>query len=230
MPGPAPLNGVGYQPASDLFVPSTERLHPLGMTISAFDPYYGYGEFVYGKAAAAQECGSIVRVGDEVYTMEDYPNTANLGGAFLVAKCNMPADSFGWYQKSGLVPVSVTASVAEDVAIGITGAGTAGANTAGKQLLGVQVKKASTHTITKVGTTFSGTKRILLADVDGLVHNLTVSGTGVPASSEITAITSNNEITMSENATASGTVTLTFTFTGFVVLYMQNPTMQGAIT
>jgi len=61
------------------------------------------------------------------------------------------------------------------------------------------------------GTTASGSPAITgLADTTGLVRGQPVSGTGVPAGAVILSVDSSSQVTLTANATASGTVSLTF--------------------
>ena len=235
MPGYANvLNYVGNTPPDNFFTPTTEQKFPMGYIFIGVDPYFGAGEFVYGKAVAAQITGEMVAPSSEAWVMTAMPSTAGLGKPILFAKQEMAINTFGWYQRSGMSPIAASASVAADVAVGIGTAGKAGTNTAGKQLLGLVVRGASTFTLTKTATTNlnPGTIKVVrVSNTDGLFVGLTVSGTGIPASSEITAIDPNGAfITMSENATAAGTITMTGTYTGYLLAYYQHPFTQGAIT
>lgn len=233
MPGFLPLTGViGSQSPNDFWVPSTTQNHPLGYTMRAYDPYFGWGDFVYAKAAAAQETGSLVYF-TNAYVATDIPNTANTGFPIAVAKSTMAQDTFGWYQTAGMAPWSASASVAAAAAFGVTAAGQVGANTAGKQILGARVVGASTLTITKVGQTRLGpnAKTIFLPNVDGLFVGLAVSGTGVGASAKIASIDpGGNYIVVDVDSTAAGTVTVTFTYTGFLQVMFNAAHVQGAIT
>jgi hypothetical protein len=234
MTGFVPLNGlVGAQPPSDIWVPTTTQNFPLGYTMSGYDAYFGWGEFVYAKAAAAQEVGSLVYF-TNAYVATDIPNTANTGFPVAVAKAEMAADSYGWYQTSGMAPWSATASIAAGAALGVTGAGTVGANTAGKQILGARVVGAGTLAITKTGTTSlgpAGIRTITLPNVDGLFVGMAVSGTGVGAAAVIDSINpGGNSIVVTVDSTAAGTVTVTFTYTNFLQVMFNAPFVQGAIT
>lgn len=232
--GPADLTGIlGTQLPGDYIVPDTTQRLPLGTMTTFQDPYYGLQEMVYAQAAAAQECGSVVYFATG-WQATDIPNTANLGRPVAVAKAAMASGTYGWYITKGVAPWSATASVAAGTAFGITGAGQVGANTAGKQILGAVVQIAGTGTFTKVGTTNTGAqtkRRLQLPNVDGLFVGLAVSGTGIAGGSTISAIDpSGNFVTLSADMTAAGTVTITFTYTNFLVVYSQDPFTQGAIT
>lgn len=229
MPGYAPLEGtIGIQPLNDIFTPDTTQRWTLGEFATGIDAYFGYGEFIYGKAAAAMNPGRLV-FPSEVYLMTDLANTANLGMPFAVARAAFPINTFGWFQIGGVTPMQTANSVATGVAVGVAAAGQAGTNSAGKQLLNTRVLQASAFTLTKNASTVNGIPQVAVSNVDGLFIGLTISGTGV--SGTILAINPNGrEITLSANATATGQLTATFTYTNFLLTYIQRPFSQGAIT
>lgn len=228
MPGYVPIHPVlGSGPVNELWTPSATARWPVGMVLDAHDPYFGYGRFVYCKAGAADMPGRLVTLTTEAFVTADVADTANLGYPFLVARQIMTQDYYGWYQIEGMCPVQTGASVAAGVVAGIGGAGVAGAVSNGKQLLGVKVLRASTFTLTKTGTTTKGSPIIQVSNVDGLFYGLVPSGTGIAAGT-ITAIDpSGRAFTDSANATASGTVTVTFTYTGFLLVHINAPRLQG---
>jgi hypothetical protein len=76
------------------------------------------------------------------------PGPARSGGDFNEFAIN----TYGWFQKAGVVPVKSTATVAAAAAVGLTGAGTIGANTAGKQILGYIQLASQTGTKTFANT------------------------------------------------------------------------------
>lgn len=221
------------QPVAEFFNPDTVQRHTLGTLVQGVDPFWGPGMFVYGKAAAAQEMGSVCRQSD-VGVMSDYPaTTQNLGQNLFSAIHEMAADEFGWYQCVGNMVLSASASVAADAAFGLTTAGQVGANNAGRQVLGGRVVKASTATVAKSNCTVTNASNVIFSPngIAGWFHGITLSGTGIPASSEITSFDPDQHtVTMSENATANGTVTVTGTYTGFIVANCSHPHSQGAIT
>lgn len=225
---------VGHQAFNEVMTPDTTQRFGAGMVLDAMDPYFGAAKFVYLQSGAAENPGQLDVVQDETFVTLALPSTANQGFPFVVARQVMgAANNWGWYQFEGVCPLQVSASVAQGTAIGIgTSAGKAGTNTAGKQLLGVRVLEASTFAITKLGITTNGDKRLFLTNVDGLFVGLAVSGTGVAASSTIAGIDpSRRFITLNNALTASGGgVTITFTYTGFVLAHLVAPFAQGAIT
>ena len=68
-----------------------------------------------------------------------------------------------------------------------------------------------------------------VVNIDGLFTGLTASGTGI--SGTITGMDAGGKfVTLSANATATGAITATFTYTGFVLVHISDPFVQGAIT
>jgi len=231
MSSPLALHGIlGHQAAGDMMIPDTTAKVTLGTVIDFLDPYYGLQRLIYAKAAAAQEVGSLVYF-DNSWVATDIPNTANTGYPIATAKAAMAANSYGWYCIQGLSPWSATASVAAGTAFGVTAAGQVGANTAGKQVLGARVVVAGTGTFTRTITTSNGSKTMQATSTDGFFVGLAISGTGVAASSTIASIDPDGvTFTVNNNATASGTVTGTLTYTNFLLVQSYCPFVQGAIT
>jgi len=219
---------IGTQPFNDWFVPDTVQRHPLGETVTAVDPFWGTGKFVYIKSAAAILKGSLL------------PNTANQGFPFGVAMAPIPSASFGWLQTEGRAVYATNATVAADVAIGIGAAGIAGTNTAGKQLLNVRNRIAATGTVTVSVLTTNGTNTLLAQKgYDGFFLGLALTGTGIGASAVVAGLDPDGKriytgtaigTLTGANQTASGQVTLTGTYTGFGSGIINNPIAQGAIT
>jgi len=232
MPGPQTMDGlVGAQPAGDIWVPTTDQNFPLGQRSLFYDPAFGYSECIYGKAAAAISIGRVVRP-DGAWTFSDYPNTANLGSPWLANVAAMGINTFGWFRRSGAGPVQVNATVAAAAAIGLAAAGVLGTNTAGKQALNCLVIQPQTYAPTLTNClTKNASKQVMVSSINGLFIGLPVSGTGIPGSTTIAGIDpSGNAITLNNAATATGQVTLTFTWTGFTWVFHADSFIQGAIT
>ena len=145
----------------------------------------------------------------------------------------MASGDYGWFCVDGEVPVAVTASVAAGTTVGLTGAGTVGAVTDGKQILSAVSSLASTGTVAKANTTTVSGSNILRLSIpaDGWFYGIALSGTGIAASTTVTGISEDGRtVTMNNNATASGSVTVTGTYTGFIKLQMMHPFVQGQVT
>jgi len=221
-------------------VPDTTQRFAGGTVIDGVDPYFGFGRFMYLQAGAAYNPGDLVTIVDQTFLTAVLAVTPNLGSNFLVARQAMSGVGvWGWFQMEGITPVRVDVGVAAGAAIGIgTTAGRATTNAAGKQLLGVRVLQPATFSVVRQGTTYFGQKYADVSSADGLFKGLTVSGTGIPGATTLSDSTANNRsldpsgtrVTLSAAATASGTTPLTFTWTGFNMLFILNPSTQGAIT
>lgn len=231
-------NAAGNQPFNDWFTPDTTQRHPLGLKLDAVDPYWGYGEFVYAKASGAITKGWFC-VLDQSYNAVGLPNAANQGFPTVVAMMTMADLTFGWFMKAGLAVIKTTATVAADAAIGITGTGTVGANTAGKQILGARNRIAATGTKTVTAQTVTNSYVLNTPGYDGFFMGMALSGTGIPASTVVAGLSSNGrDIYMGSAigtvgdklATATGSITLTGTYTGYGAAQIMAPFAQGAIT
>lgn len=78
---------------------STTQRHPLGFRVTAVDPTYGEGEFIYLKGVASTAIGSWV-----TFAMDDGSTAllaANAIGDVGVAMSANVADQYGWYQIYG---------------------------------------------------------------------------------------------------------------------------------
>ena len=87
---------VGAQPIAET---STVQRHPLGTIVTAADPTYGAGEFIYLKGLASTAIGSWV-----TYNADDGSTTllaANAIGPVGVAMSANVASQYGWYQIGG---------------------------------------------------------------------------------------------------------------------------------
>ena len=77
----------------------------------------------------------------------------------------------------------------------------------------------------------SGSAVVVVPNSEGWFVGITVSGAGIPGATTISSITPDGRtVTLSANATASGVVSLTGTYTGFIIAQINNPFVQGAIT
>lgn len=229
---------AGPQPFNDWFTPDTTQRHVLGMYVDAVDPFWGWGEFIYVKASGSIAKG-LVCIIDELFNIVGVPNAANQGFPVCVAMSTMATLTFGWVIKSGYAVYATTATVAADAALGITGVGTLGANTAGKQILGIRNRKSATGTtaITNVQTT-NNSSVLKTKGYDGWFVGMALSGTGIPASTVVAKLDPDGRTvymgsaigTIDKLATATGSVTVTGTYTGFGAGIIDAPFAQGAIT
>lgn len=233
---------LGSQPAGNFFQPDTVQRHTLGAIITVVDPYWGGQDLIYlsSPTATAVPTGTPV-VWDVNNQATAVPNTANLGMPLAFALNAIPSQtgtSYGWFVVAGRFVAASNASVAAAAPIGIAAAGRLGANSAGKQALNTRVAAAATTTVVKTNVqTQSGSNllRVNSGNTDGWFVGVAVTGTGIPASTTITAIDPDNRtVTMSANATATGGVTVTGTYNDGTIFYnvvtTDRPFAQGAIT
>lgn len=217
-------------------------LVPLGTIQSVVDTYWGGGEVIRLRIPANTAAIPVggAAVASATFAYGAVPNTANLGQPVYFAVNAVPLnagfDQYAWFAMGGTFPVFSSASVAINAPIGIVAAGQLGANSAGKQILNAKVNAPATTTVVKVNcSTRSGSPIIQAPNADGWFVGLTVSGTGIPATTTITAIdASGTLITLSNNATATGSASLTGTYTSganfWNVITANRPFAQGAIT
>lgn len=222
-------------------VDSTQR-HPTGLIITAIDPYWGPGEFMYVKAnGAIRQCGIVVltppvAASGYIYNATEVPNTANLGRTLAVALSDMASGEFGWVCVGGVVPVNCNASVAADTTFGIAAAGQGGANSAGKQILNARVMAPATTTVVKTGCKgVNGQNTVDIPNGEGWFRGVYISGTGIAAGATVTSISPDGRTaTLSANNTAAVTGSLTATYNNATIFYnvahLNRPFAQGAIT
>lgn len=102
-------NVVGAQPIATT---STTQNHPLGKIVTANDPTYGSGEFIYLKGASSTVVGSWV-----TYNMDDGTTTLiapnAIGPVGVSMSANNASTSYGWYQIQGKA-VARAADVADN--------------------------------------------------------------------------------------------------------------------
>ena len=206
---------------------------------------WGVAELVYvsSVAAAAIIPGTLVLMDKNfrISATAVAATEANQGKTLYVALTNFAignvTEQYGWVLRSGICPVvySVAATTGR-MFLGTAGAATPTA-AAGSQILNAQCLIAGASTFTRSGTTRSGQSRVKFANVGGMFVGQAISGTGIPASSVISAIDTDgtsvyigSAIGTLVNATASGTVTVTMTNTGYGICQLDRPVEQGQIT
>lgn len=239
---------IGSQPVGNFFTPDNIQRHTLGAPLEFSDPYWGGGTAIY----LAIPTSIAFKVGEVVYwdtsnNAVDIPNAANQGFPVALAMnanvANASQVQYGWFLVSGQGPALSGASVAAAAAIGITAAGSLGANSAGKQILNARVSAAATTTVVKANTqTTNGSPLLRVPNSDGWFVGMALSGTGIPASTTVGAISADGRTvsmvqtgtTTAQNATATGSVSVTGTYNDgtrfWNVLAINSPFAQGAIT
>lgn len=91
---------------------STTQNHPLGTIVTAVDPTYGAGEFIYLVGVASTAVGSWVTIKEDGFTTSLL--AANDIGRVGVAMSANVASSYGWYQISGKAVGKALASYADN--------------------------------------------------------------------------------------------------------------------
>ena len=235
----APLDYAGASPFNDWFTPDTTQRVALGLCVDAMDPYWGFGKFQYIKSNDAILKGSLVVVGTApTFLGTLLPNTASLGVPFGVAMAPIPSGSYGWIMVVGAAVYKTNATVAADAAVGIGAAGIIGAYSTLKGMVSVHNVKAATATTTVTANTFNGTGVLTTNGYDGFFVGMALSGTGIPASTVVAKLDPDGKTIYTgsaigtlgdKNSTASGTITLTGTYTGYGLGNIMFPSTSSAV-
>lgn len=233
---------IGLPVIGTIGAPDTTQRMPLGTIVDVVDPFWGGGEAIYIQhpLSTAVKVGALYALGiASAYLASLVANTALLQAPVAVnmnAIASSATAQFGWALLSGNAPVWSSASVAANTALGVVAAGQAGAIAAGKAINGMRSVLPATTTVIKANTkTVNGSTVIQVANTDGWFVGLTLTGTGIAATTLITAISNDgHSVTMSNAATADGSVSVTGTYTSVAdfwnVCVFQRPSMQGPIT
>lgn len=243
MPGYAITNTIGNVPINfGTLTTATAEAGTTGRIVNAVDPWWGGGEFIYGKAGGAiRQFGLCVinpayASGEWVFTMTEAPSTAILGRPVCVAPVAMDSGEFGWFQIGGVTPVNCNASVAADTTFSIAATGQGGAAAAGKQVVNARIIAAGSTTVAKTNcSSISGSYTLKVTNASGWFCGAYLSGTGVGTGAVVTDISPDGlTVTMSVVTTAAITGTVTATYNNSTVYYnvahINRPFAQGAIT
>ena len=230
---------LGTQPFNDWFTPDTVQRQPLGMTVTAVDPFWGAGKFVYIKSADAILKGSVC-MWDESFNGALLPSAVTQGFSFGIAMNAIPSGSYGWIQTEGRAVYKTNATVAADGVLAIAAAGILGATATGKQVLGIRNRVAATGTKTFTATTTLGSPSVVAqAGYDGAFLGMALSGTGIPASTVVAGLSPDGRTIFTgsaigtigdKNSTATGSITLTGTYTGYGSGVINNPSCLQIVT
>lgn len=230
---------VGTQPFNDWFAVDTVQRQPLGMEVTAVDPFWGTGVFVYLKSNDAVLKGSSV-MWDEIYQAALLPSTVTQGFPFAIAMTPAASGTFFWAQHTGRAVYKTNATVAADGVLAIAAAGILGATATGKQVLGIRNRISATGTKTVTVTTQTNTGTLLAqAGYDGIFLGMALSGTGIPASTVAAGLDPDGKRIYTgsaigtlgdKNSTANGSITLTGTYTGFGSGILNRPSCMQIVT
>lgn len=233
----APTTGWGPAGAHSPMTPGMPILAGPsdGIDTGANVPNWGICELLYVfNTGVAVPPGTLVTL-DKDFNITAAASTANSGRPLHVALTNFAAGSTtrqgGWVLRAGICPVVFSvAATAGAVFLGTAGAATPTA-AAGKQILNATTLIAAASAFTRQITTTNGSKFVRCARVNGMFIGQAVSGTGIAGGSTVAAIDPGGTgFTLSAAATASGTVTGTFTPTGYGIVQLDRPFVQGQIT
>jgi hypothetical protein len=204
---------------------------------------WGSAELLYVGfvGAAAILPGTLVVLDKNFRIAATAASEANTGRPVYVALTNFQIGStteqFGYVLRKGITPVRYSVAATAGNVYG----GTAGVATptpaAGVQVLNARCLIAAAATFTKQITTQVASSRVRVPNVAGVYIGQAISGTGIPASSVVSAIDPGglfivigSAVGTPVNATATGVVTGTFTNTGFGICQVDSPTFQSQIT
>jgi len=230
------LTSQGPQPGAIFTCAPTE-----GIETTTSVPNWGYAEVmcVVNTSSSTFIPGKLVQV-DKNYAIALNATTDNTGAPLAVTLSNFSAGDvtrqIGWVLISGVAPVTFSvAATTGQVFLGTAGNATPTANTGG-QILNATTIIAAAGNFTRTVTTTNG-QSFARCKTNGLYPGIAISGTGIPASSVVSSIDPSglgiylgSAVGTNVNATASGAVTGTFTHTGYGIVQMVRPFVQGQIT
>lgn len=229
---------LGTQPFNDWFIPDTIQRQPLGMQVTAVDPFWGAGKFMYVASNAAILKGSVC-MWNETFTASLLPSAVTQGFSWGVAMAPIPSGSFGWIQLEGRAVYKTNATVAADGVLAIADAGILGATATGKQVIGIRNRIAATGTKTFTAQTFNGSNKLFCPQgYDGAFLGMALTGTGVGASAVVAALDPDGKTIYAgtaigtasgANSTATAQITLTGTYTGYGSGVINNPTCMQIV-
>lgn len=120
---------------------SSTQNHPLGTIVTAIDPTYGEGEFIYLQGVAGTAVGSVVTYSTTDYQTALAPVGTGLPRPIAIAMSANGAGSYGWYQISGIAIAakSASTSLAANAAVGVATVGKVAASASLKEVQGALV-------------------------------------------------------------------------------------------
>ena len=213
-----------------------------GQKLEAYDPAYGWAEFVLAYGVAGLQVGDAVRIGGGYATTRAVAGSRGTVGISMAA--NTDPAALSWFCVRGQVPARVAAATAINLPLNLTAtAGSlSGTNVAGDTLVGATSATAQGATVrTSTLNTVNASTELLVTDLTGLYVGMAVSGTGIASSSVITAIGYGgnmlgtqgpraNIVQLNNAMTATGQAAITFAHpAGFLTAHLQYPVAPGAV-
>lgn len=236
----------------DFSTSSSEKKFQLGTPIAAAGTDYdttanvanwGLCELVYvANASVAIPPGTVCVIDKNFRVVASAAAASQVGTGqqVYVAITNFSAGStdvqYGWVLRRGICPVSFSVAATTGKVYG----GTAGKLTPtaanGAQLLNAVTLIAGASTFTRTGRTQSGSSKVKFSTVAGMYVGQAISGTGIPASSVISAIDPDgtgvyigSAVGTLVTATATGSVTVTMTNTNFGIVHLDGACFQSQV-
>lgn len=138
---------AGWQPIA---ATSTTQNHELGTIVTAKDPTYGVGEFIYLLGVASTAVGSVVTYEASGWQTALAPIGSNLPKPVAIAMSANVASQYGWYQIGGRAVAKKTCGLAlgAAAAVGVKTAGLIAATGTGKEIEGAITVAVSTNSTT----------------------------------------------------------------------------------
>lgn len=207
----------------------SEQKWPIGTIVTAVDPEFGEGEFIYLPGVANTVVGDVVLYNLLTKTTTRCPATGGVGQIAIAMSPNV-AGQWGWYQISGAAVMRANDAIAAGAQLYMAAIGAVDdASAAGEDIKSaISLAAAGANLSARGAHTVSGSKIITVDSLDGLFVGCTVAGTGIDSGSVITGIGPaaglyTNQIEVDKAATATGSTTMTPATTGYVVAAVNRP-------
>lgn len=127
----------------------TTQSLPLGTIVTASDPTYGTGEFIYLPGVTSTAVGSLVTYNTTSFTTALAAVGTNKPQPIAVAmSANILTTTWGWYQISGIAVMkkTCTVSLAANAAVGVLTTGLVASTGTGKEIEGALVAAVASAT------------------------------------------------------------------------------------
>jgi hypothetical protein len=232
-----PTTGFGGGTSSPIALGTIMEAAPTdGVDTGTNVPNWGLCELLYVANSSTAIIPGTVVVVDKDFNIVVRPITANTGRPCYVALTNFAVGSTtrqgGWVLASGICPATYSVAATAGPVFGGTAGNFTPTPAAGLQILNATCLIAAASAFTRAGCNTQNLGLFLrMPRVNGCFVGQTVSGTGIPASTEIASIDPGGlGVTLNNAMTATGTITATFTPTGFGIVHLSRPFTQGQIT
>lgn len=137
---------LGIQPIASV---NATQQHQLGTIITATDPAYGTGEFIYLLGLSTCFTGAMVSWGGGASGTSSYQvalaqSTASQGWSLAVSMASNVASNYGWYQIAGAAVVATNGTLGAAARVYLAQSG----SVTGTNAAGVEVVNAVSQTAT----------------------------------------------------------------------------------